>query len=256
MFMKRIYSVLFIFMLMISTQAQFNFKSGEFLKYRIHYSGLNAGFATLNVKDLKYDGRDHFHIVGKGNSSGAVRAFYKVDDVYETFIDKSIFKPTKFIRNISEGGYERYQIYYFNHNDQYAIVDDVKRNKSASVKFFGEAYDLLSVVYSLRNEDHTKLIEGQFIDRNIFLGDETYKFRIKILGREEKKTKFGKINTIMIRPYVQEGRVFKESESVTMWITDDANMVPVSVKASLVVGSLNADIYEYKNLKYPINFVK
>ena len=60
----------------------------------------------------------------------------------------------------------------------------------------------------------------------------------------------------MIRPYVQEGRVFKESESVTMWITDDANMIPVSVKASLVVGSLNADIYEYKNLKYPINFVK
>ncbi len=238
----------------ILLSAQVNFKSGEFLKYRIHYTGLNAGFATLNVKDVDYECKPHFQIVGKGSSSGAVRAFYKVDDIYESYIDKTDFKPTKFVRNIKEGGYERYQIYYFNHQDQYAIVDDIKRNKSSSVKFYGEVYDLLSVVYSLRNENHANLKEGDFLDRNIFLGNETYKFRIKILGREVKKTKFGKINTIMIRPYVQEGRIFKESESLTMWVSDDANMIPISIKASLVVGSLNADLYEYKNLKYSINF--
>ncbi|WP_068596470.1 DUF3108 domain-containing protein [Vaginella massiliensis] len=234
--------------------AQVNFKSGEYLKYRIHYTGLNAGFATLNVKDAQYDGKDHFHIVGKGNSSGAVRAFYKVDDVYETFIDKRTFKPSKFIRNISEGGYTRHQIYYFNHTDEYAIVDDLKRNKSSSVKFNGNVYDLISVVYSMRNENHRDLKDGDMIDRKIFLGDETYNFKVKVLGREVKKTKFGNINTIMIRPYVQEGRVFKASESVTMWISDDPNMIPISIKASLVVGSLNADLYEYKNLKYSINF--
>lgn len=253
--MKFLYSLTFILSSFL-VQAQVNFKAGEFLKYRIHYTGLNAGFATLNVKNETYEGKPHYHIIGKGNSSGAVRAFYKVDDIYETFIDKATFKPSKFIRNISEGGYTRNQIYYFNHIEEYAIVDDLKRNKSSSVKFRGDVYDLISVVYSLRNENHKDLKEGDMLDRKIFLGDETYHFKIKVLGREEKKTKFGKINTIMVRPYVQEGRVFKESESVTMWISDDPNMVPISIKASLVVGSLNADIHEYKNLKYSINFKK
>ena len=94
------------------------------------------------------------------------------------------------------------------------------------------------------------------MNENIFLGDETLKFRLKVLGRETLKTKFGKIAAIKIRPYVQSGRVFKESESVTMWISDDDNLVPLKIKAGLLVGSLNADLNEYKNLKYPITFTK
>ena len=58
-----------------------------------------------------------------------------------------------------------------------------------------------------------KLKTGDFLNENIFLGDETLKFKLKILGREVLKTKFGKINAIKIRPYVQSGRIFKESES-------------------------------------------
>ena len=68
------------------------------------------------------------------------------------------------------------------------------------------------------------------------------------------KTKFGTINTIKIRPYVQSGRVFKASESVTMWITDDKNNIPVQIKADLVVGSLKADLHDYRNPKYKLNF--
>ncbi len=94
------------------------------------------------------------------------------------------------------------------------------------------------------------------MNENIFLGDETLKFRLKVLGRETLKTKFGKIAAIKIRPYVQSGRVFKESESVTMWISDDDNLVPLKIKAGLLVGSLNADLNEYSNLKYPITFTK
>ena len=108
----------------------------------------------------------------------------------------------------------------------------------------------------MRNVDYKTLKTGDYINENIFLGDETYKFRLKVLGREVKKTKFGKVNTIKIRPYVQSGRIFKESESVTMWVTDDENLIPVHIKASLMVGSLNAELYEYKNTKYPINFIK
>ena len=56
---------------------------------------------------------------------------------------------------------------------------------------------------------------------------------------------------MVFRPLVQSGRVFKEQESLTVWISDDDNKLPVRIKASLVVGSIKADIEGFKGLKYP-----
>jgi len=51
-----------------------------------------------------------------------------------------------------------------------------------------------------------------------------------------------------LRPIVQSGRVFKESESVTIWVTDDKNKIPVRLKAALAVGSLRAELKAFKGL--------
>lgn len=101
--MKKI--ILFFSILLVSNAnaQKANYQAGEYLKYRIHYGGLNAGFATIQVKNVKLNGQDHFHVVGEGGSSGAVRAFFKVDDRYETYIKKSDSFPSKFVRNVSEG---------------------------------------------------------------------------------------------------------------------------------------------------------
>ncbi|SMC88838.1 DUF3108 domain-containing protein [Moheibacter sediminis] len=233
-----------------------NYESGELLKYRIHYGLLNAGFATLEVKSTTYEGKPHYHIVGEGSSSGAVRAFYKVDDLYETYIDKATNKPSKFVRKISEGGYTRDQVITFNHKEKTAKINDRKAQKVSYKEFSGNVQDLLSAFYYLRNLETDDLKTGDYMNVDILMADETYKFRLKILGRETVKTKFGKIKCIKIRPYVQSGRIFKESESVTMWVTDDANHIPVQIKAELMVGSLKAELHSYKNVKNTLNFTK
>lgn len=233
-----------------------NYQSGEFLKYRIHYGVLNAGFATLEVKSSNYEGKPHFHVVGEGSSSGAVRAFYKVDDRYETFIDAATNKPSKFIRKISEGGYTRDQVITFDHKKKIATVNDRKHQKVYFREFNSEVQDLVSAFYYLRNYDTDGLKTGDFIGVDILMADETYKFKLKILGRETMKTKFGKIKCIKIQPYVQSGRIFKASESVTMWVTDDKNHIPIQIKAELAVGSLKADLHSYSNVKYTLNFAK
>ena len=245
-----------IFLLSFVGNESQNYKDGEFLKYRIHYGVLNAGFATLEVKNTTYEGKPHFHVVGEGSSSGAVRAFYKVDDRYESYINASTNKPSKFVRKISEGGYERDQIFTFDHSKKIVKINDRKNQKVSYRDFNGSVQDLLSAFYYLRNYDTDDLGIGDFINVDIFMADETYKFKLKILGRETMNTKFGNIKTIKIRPYVQSGRIFKESESVTMWVTDDKNHIPVQIKAELSVGSLKADLYSYKNTKYTLHFTK
>ena len=70
------------------------------------------------------------------------------------------------------------------------------------------------------------------------------------MGYEDIDSKFGLVRCMIFRPLVQSGRVFKEEESLTVWISDDDNKLPVRIKASLAVGSIKADLDGFKGLKY------
>ena len=85
----------------------------------------------------------------------------------------------------------------------------------------------------------------------MFIDAQVYPFKLRYLGKEVVKTKFGKIKTLVFRPFVQSGRVFKAEESVTLWITDDSNKIPIRVKAALAVGSLRAELEAYQGLATP-----
>ena len=71
---------------------------------------------------------------------------------------------------------------------------------------------------------------------------------IKYLGKEKIKSKVGWINCIKFRPMLAEGRVFKEQEDMTIWVSDDKNRVPVRVQTNILVGSIKMDLVSYENL--------
>ena len=52
---------------------------GEFVKLRIHYGLINAGYATLEVKDAELNGKKMHHVVGKGYTSGMTKKIFKVE---------------------------------------------------------------------------------------------------------------------------------------------------------------------------------
>ena len=58
---------------------------------------------------------------------------------------------------------------------------------------------------------------------------------------------------MIFKPYVFSGRVFKEQESVTVWISDDDNKIPLRIQANLVVGSIKADLESYIGLLFKLN---
>ena len=89
----------------------------------------------------------------------------------------------------------------------------------------------------------------------MFFDQEVNNFKLRYLGGEIIKTKFGKIKSLKFRPIVQAGRVFKEQESVTIWISNDDNKIPIRIKATLAVGSLRADLDAFKGLAHPFNIV-
>ena len=252
--MKSVFIVIvFLFSLVTNEQNKTeSFQSGEWFKFRIHYGIFNASYATLKVKDAKYKGKEVYHVIGKGRSTGLLDLFFKVDDNYETYFDKEDGKPYRFIRKIDEGGHTKNIEILFNHDKQEALVKDKKRKRESVHKLEGKVQDMLSAYYYLRNNiDPSNLKKGDEIKMKMFFDKENYNFKLKFLGRETLKTKFGYVPCLKFRPYVQAGRVFKEEESLTVWVSDDKNKMPIRIQADILVGSIKADLDAYKGLKYP-----
>ncbi|RAJ13860.1 DUF3108 domain-containing protein [Arenibacter echinorum] len=233
------------------------FKIGEWLKFRIHYGFLNASYATLQVKSHELDGVPVYHVVGNGKTTGFASIFFKVDDTYESFFDKKDGKPYKFIRKIDEGGYTKDIEVNFHHDKDIAVLNDKKKDKKFNFTIQEGIQDLVSAFYFLRNNYKVEeLVEGESIELNLLYDDDgVFKFKLKYLGKEVLRTKYGKVECLRFRPYVQSGRVFKEQESLSLWVSNDNNRIPIRIQADLSVGSIKADLDGYNGLKHQFKII-
>lgn len=225
---------------------------GEWFKFRIHYGFINAGFATLEIQEAVKNNKKVYHAIGKGYTVGMSRFFFKVDDTYESYFDKVTNKPYQFVRKIDEGGYTKNQEGIFNQATNKVLIKNYKSNTEKTFSVTENVQDIISTFYYLRNHPTIdKLKVGESVVVDMFFDDEVFKFKLKFIGRENIKTKFGTVPTMIFRPLVQSGRVFKEEESLMVWISDDENKIPLRIKASLAVGSIKADLESFKGLKNP-----
>lgn len=236
----------------IAGQSESAFESGEWFKFKMSYSGfLKAGNATLKINDDVINGKPVYHVVGKGWTTGAIKWFFKVKDRYETYFDVNTGLPYRFIRDIDEGGYTKKIEIDFDQVNNKAKVFNKKHNKTAIYDTRPNVQDLVSVFYFFRNNlEMSTLKKGDELRTDLFFDQENYGFKIKYLGEETIKTKFGKVKCLKFRPYVMAGRVFKEEESLTLWVSADKNRIPLRMKADLAVGSLRADLDAFRGLKY------
>ncbi|MBS3738193.1 MAG: DUF3108 domain-containing protein, partial [Psychroflexus sp.] len=137
-----------------------------------------------------------------------------------------------------------------------ATVHDYKYDTVHKHQFTDKTQDMLSALYYLRNQvNNKKLKKGDEYTLNMFFDEQNFDFKTRFLGRETIETKFGKVKCLIFRPYVKSGRVFEEEESVTVWISDDMNKIPVKIEAELAVGSLTAKLNNFKGLKHPFKIM-
>jgi len=192
-----------------NAQLQSSFQSGEWLKFKLNYSGwVKAGNATLEVKEGTYKNRAVCHVVGKGWTTGAIKWFFKVNDLYESYFDKATGRPYKFIRNISEGGHVKNRVIEFDYEKNLAFVNDLRHKTKKTVSITSDIQDMVSAYYYLRDHYNTETIKvGHTVKLKMFFDNEIFGFKLKFLGRETINTKFGNINCLKFRPYVM-ARIF------------------------------------------------
>lgn len=221
------------------------FTYGEELNYRVHYGIINAASIKFKVADQpKYvQGRPTYNITAYGRTYKSFDWAYRVRDHFETYLDSQSIAPLKYYKNVQEDNYKDIDLVYYNHEKEWLT------GKKKSMEMPAYLQDVVSSIFYARTLDFNSAYVGQVFPLNIYLDQEIYKLQFKYLGKETIKTDVGKVRCIKLRPQLVVDRVFKDEDDMTIWVSDDANKIPVRVKADIYIGSLKVDLTDYSGLR-------
>ncbi len=223
------------------------FNIGEELTYKVNYNWgmiwIGAGEVTFKVNTAIYDKKSVFHFTGIGQTYPNYDWFFKVRDRYESYSNRETLLPYRFIRDVKEGSYEILRDMTFDHKAKKAHTDKGDKDLAECT------YDVVSVIYKSRNIDFSKCKVDEVIPINIFLDYQVYPIYIRYKGKETIKTKLGKFDCIKFKPLLVDGTLFEGGENMTVWVTDDANKIPIRVESPIIVGSIKVDLISYDNLR-------
>ena len=226
------------------------FHAGENLTFKVFYTVagmyMSAGEASFTTKLETMNNKPVYHVTGDGKTYSFYDNFFKVRDKYESYIDTATLQPLKFIRNVYEGGYKKYENVTFNKTTNTAVTND------GVFKVPNCVQDVLSAIYYARNIDFNKYKPGDKIPFTMFLDKEIFEMYIRYLGKETVKTKYGKFRAIKFKPLLLKGTIFEGGEKMTVWVSDDRNHVPVRIESPITVGSIKVDMISNSNLRYPL----
>ena len=226
------------------------FKADEEVKMKVFYSAIGlyigAGEASFTTSLERFNGKPVYHFVGEGKTYPAFDNFFKVRDRYESYVDTTTLLPYRFVRNVDEGGYKKYNNVTFNQSANTAV------STNGVFKITDCMQDVVSMVYCARNINFDKYKPDDKIPFDMFLDDEVYHLYIRYLGKEKIKTRYGRFNAIKIKPLLIKGTIFEGGEKMNAWLSDDANHLLLRAESPISVGSIKVDMMSYKNLRYPL----
>ena len=232
------------------------FSSGELLEYKLYYGFLNASYASLELRKEELNNNIVYRATAIGKTTGLARLFFKVDDLYEAFFPLDKVNPIKSIRDIYEGGYVRKAETFYDDNNKTATLINKITDESKIINLENDYQDIVSTFYFLRKHlDISKLKEGDLIGVNIFFDQRNYPFKMKFLGIENLKTKFGLIECMKLNPYMEAGRVFRSNKGLELWVTNDKNRIPIKVRANLRVGTIVAELTSFRGITNPFKII-
>jgi hypothetical protein len=224
------------------------FQSGEVLTFRLHYGFINAGVGEMRVQSqpVQMASKSCYHIVATGRTVNSFDWFYKVRDKYESYVDRDAIMPWAFARDVNEGGFLMTDYYAF---DQYQkkVV-----SKGVSYDIPLHTQDIVSAFYYARTIDFSQAREGDIFEVPMFLDHEMHNFKFKFKGRVKLKTDVGTFRVLKFMPVVMKGRVFKSEEDLVVYVTDDANKIPLEIKANILVGAVRMTLTGYEGLRNPV----
>jgi hypothetical protein len=249
-------SILF-FSIDLHAQSNINipFKSGEILRFKGSFfmSSLWADIAEVKiaVSDYNSGGQSLYSIQATASTFSNYDSFFKIRDVYQSWVDKNSVKPFIFKRVVDEGGYKFDMKYVIQRNNKIAKWEYQRKGnvKTAVIPITDNTHDLVSIMYYVRTIDFDKMPVNRSISIPTLIDDKVQNINLTYKGKENIKTEaFGSKACYKLGISVNN-KALVNKESNNIWLTADNNRVPVQVRADIPVGSIQLRLVEAKGLK-------
>jgi len=214
------------------------FGAKEKFTYDINYGFINAGEATMEVVRLiEFENRPCHQIVTRAKSNKFFSTFYKVDDRVESIIDAVGLFSWRFEKNLREGGYRDDRVCLFDQRNHVVLYQE----DTISVPPYVQ--DALSVMYYIRTQT---LEPGQILFVDNFTDGKLYPLEVRVLERERVEVKAGSFDCVVVEPLLKSVGVFKHEGKLRVWLTDDRLKMPVLMKSKILVGSITAELTDFR----------
>jgi hypothetical protein len=222
------------------------FQAGEELTFELRWLGMSVGVATLSVGQLsRIDGHDVLPLLSLARSHGVFSTLYEVDDRVESHFDPQRLLPRAYRIRLQEGSYRVYREVLFDPEQQRATYS--KDYQPASLLPTGEAVqDPLSSLYVVRA---LPLKVGESVYLPIFDKGKTWMTEVQVVAKERLHLPVGAVNTLKVKPLLHTSGIFRREGEVLIWLSDDAQHVPVQMQTRITIGSISARLIQVKGAK-------
>ena len=221
------------------------FQVGETFAYIVSWKIFDAGIASLTLVDrLRSQNEEIYRFRAIARSTGIVSTLYKVYDIFESQVNVKDLCSRKIIKNIQEGNRQRSTVVTFDHKANQARLEDIDLNRSeippkrSEIPIPNCVQDVISAFYFVRTKN---LRVGEILRFPINDGGKTYDVDVEVQAMEAIKTPAGNFQTFRLEPRVFGG-LFKKKGRMFVWLSNDAERIPVQLKAKIAMGTITASL--------------
>lgn len=242
-------------------QEDLAFRGGEVMSFVMHYSwgiiNSDVGTATVKLEEDSFNGIPVFRCDVSGRTSRLFDIVFKVREHFCSWFTREGLRPLKFTRDTKEGSYEARNTYIYDW-ERSVIAADVYSSSSGQreleLPLDRCTYDLPALFYLARNMDMESVTPEIRYPMTFAIDDDVYNVHFILHGRETINVKgLGRVNTVKFSARLLAGEVFRSDTDMTIYISDDANRLPVYFEAPLLVGKASGRMVSCSGLAHPFS---
>jgi hypothetical protein len=209
---------------------------GEKLEYEVRFGKLRVGSASMEVQGVdEIRGIDAWHTVFQVRAGNFV---YRVNDQFESWIDRSTGNSLRFHQNLNEGRRDverRFEIY----PERSAFIEQ----GDTLEKSVRNPLDDGSFLYFLRT---IPLVVGETYTFDRYFRPDRNPVTIKVLRKERVSVPAGEFDAIVVQPVIKTKGIFSENGHAEVWLADDPSRIMLQMKSGLSFGSINLYLRSYR----------
>ncbi len=215
-------------------RAGYHFPDGQTYVYEVDWRLFTAGVASLRMKSAGEEQR----VLATADSTGVVALLYHVRDRFEAYLGPRTFCSSLITKHVEEGFRRVDTTVHFEYSRGQSVLQQ-KNLKTGQTKqqespIVGCVTDVVSGIYYIAS---LPLESGVTYTFPLNDGGKTVDVKATVEARESVTTPAGTFQTLRVQPSAASG-VLKDKGRVWIWYSNDADHVPVQMRARLFWGTL------------------